>query len=200
MIVDNTIFIHIPRCGGTSVELAFRNITGHHQGWEWYADSFSRSWNNINCFKFAFIRHPFDRILSLWRYWNNVGKADWFVNTPQMQHTKDNQEGLFRLHVHSLDDMLDRIIWLRGQEWTDGHFLEQADYLPKHPAHEGIYIYRLGDPHAWTEICANSDAKLPAIMPRKNKSPSNSIKLSVNQEKVVGSLFPRDLELCRSTN
>jgi len=56
-----SVFIHIPKTGGTSIRrgLFADNIEGPKQGFvpdEW-----------MSCFKYAFVRNPYDRVISAWK-------------------------------------------------------------------------------------------------------------------------------------
>jgi len=71
MIIDNIIFIHPPRCSGTSIErslVADRSITLHQKH---HTASFAKNlcgpdvWTNS--VKFAVVRNPFDRVISMYR-------------------------------------------------------------------------------------------------------------------------------------
>ena len=72
------IFIHIPRCGGTSIEKA---ITGYdywqiapllkHAPANIYKNLFPRYWKEY--FKFSIVRNPYTRFRSLWKYRDAYG-------------------------------------------------------------------------------------------------------------------------------
>lgn len=64
--IENYTFIHIPKCGGSSVETYFENnysnyITGTTHKWVCEKDN-----NPI-----VIIRNPIDRFISLYHYWKN---------------------------------------------------------------------------------------------------------------------------------
>ena len=67
MVIENLIFIHPPRCGGTSIEKSF----GWENESEKHLSAYSikkkigeKRWNKS--FKFAVIRNPFDRVVSMY--------------------------------------------------------------------------------------------------------------------------------------
>jgi hypothetical protein len=70
VIIDNIIFIHPPRCSGTSIEtslVAGRSITlsrKHHTASVAKNICGTDVWTNS--FKFAIVRNPFDRVISMY--------------------------------------------------------------------------------------------------------------------------------------
>jgi len=57
------VFIHIPKTGGTSIRKGVFNLE-HPCGAEW--ENVPAAWKK--CFKFAFVRNPYDRLVSGWKY------------------------------------------------------------------------------------------------------------------------------------
>lgn len=75
---NKTIFIHIPRCGGTSIEKALTgldywdiNPTLKHAPANIYKNLFPNYWDEY--FKFSIVRDPYSRFRSLWKYRNEYG-------------------------------------------------------------------------------------------------------------------------------
>lgn len=64
------IFIHIPKTAGTSIYRWLNNGTVmmnyHHTAWQ-YKEILKKDYNNF--YKFAFVRNPWDRIVSFYRYY-----------------------------------------------------------------------------------------------------------------------------------
>ena len=61
------IHVHIPKCAGQSIEAAFGRRIGQHYHKKKFISMFgAKKWNNF--FKFAFIRNPWDRFVSLYHY------------------------------------------------------------------------------------------------------------------------------------
>ncbi len=70
---NKVIFIHIPRCAGTTIEKAF---TGHdywkinapfkHAPASIYKSFYKEEWDEY--YKFSIVRNPFDRYRSMWKY------------------------------------------------------------------------------------------------------------------------------------
>jgi len=70
------IFIHIPRTGGTSV---LKFMTGRMSGRDhspWFQYRISCSWAFEHYFKFAIVRNPWDRFVSLYKYFKKGGNGD----------------------------------------------------------------------------------------------------------------------------
>ncbi len=70
---SKTIFIHIPKTGGTSV---FRSIYGNavaegHRSFSFYKLLFSDDFNDF--FKFCFVRNPYDRLYSAYKFLQRGG-------------------------------------------------------------------------------------------------------------------------------
>jgi hypothetical protein len=75
---NKTIFIHIPRCGGTSIEKALTgfdywniNPTLKHAPANIYKNLFPNYWDEY--FKFSIIRDPYTRFRSLWKHRKEYG-------------------------------------------------------------------------------------------------------------------------------
>lgn len=60
------IFIHVPKCAGTSVKQAL-NLPGRgHPSWHWFATNSPDKWNSY--LKFTIVRNPWDRFVSAYVY------------------------------------------------------------------------------------------------------------------------------------
>jgi hypothetical protein len=70
------IFIHVPRCAGTSVSSGlFGRPSGTHINARMFQTVYSRGeWERY--FKFAFVRSPWDRLLSAFRYLRKGGSIE----------------------------------------------------------------------------------------------------------------------------
>lgn len=72
-----TIFVHVPKCGGVSINRAlFGNLGGGHTSLEEYLTVFSPS-EFLSFFKFAFVRNPWDRVVSAYFFLKNGGLNQW---------------------------------------------------------------------------------------------------------------------------
>lgn len=85
------IFIHIPKCGGTSVESIFdphahiNNVSGEHNGITWRKHMTFKThellFSDLNdYFKFSVVRNPWDMTVSMYNYmWhsNNSWPNEW---------------------------------------------------------------------------------------------------------------------------
>lgn len=81
-------FIHIPKCGGTSVKKALGIDTGHEPLISKVNSMDIEHWKNS--FSFAFVRNPYERLGSLYRFYKreemygvteDMSFRDWFFQT-----------------------------------------------------------------------------------------------------------------------
>lgn len=69
MILGKLVFVHIPRCSGTSIEHSLLNGRLVPDGEKhWNASMLKNHLGDLwdDCFKFAIVRNPFDRMASLY--------------------------------------------------------------------------------------------------------------------------------------
>src|SRR5690554_1833650 len=105
---NNCIFIHIPKVAGTSVlaSVAGEKATRNHLPWYVYYTANPYFYNNS--FKFSFVRNPWDRAVSAYRYLESGGNKTSDLDASKML-SKYNDfddfvinglgEGLFRNHL-----------------------------------------------------------------------------------------------------
>lgn len=81
-IKHRCIFVHVPKCAGIAVaQSLFGNHGGHHMGIRQYQLAFTEA-EFSNFFKFTFVRNPWDRLYSAYRYLEAGGRhiiaKEWF--------------------------------------------------------------------------------------------------------------------------
>ncbi|WP_158774349.1 sulfotransferase family 2 domain-containing protein [Cobetia sp. L2A1] len=113
------IFVHIPKAAGTSVLAALGKTQEKgrdHISWQTYKKCSSRKFNAY--FKFSFVRNPYDRALSAYRYilsGGNQGAQDLSVAQEIAQYS-------------SFDDFVERALW-KGAFRSHLLFLPQSSFI-----------------------------------------------------------------------
>ncbi len=113
-----TIFIHIPKCAGVSVnQTLFGNLAGGHRSLTEYLDIFEAE-SIRNYFKFTIVRNPWDRLVSAYFFLKKGGfnKRDknWF----------DDELGQYDNFEQFVTEWVNRENVLRYH-----HFRPQTDYM-----------------------------------------------------------------------
>ena len=133
-----SIFIHINKCGGTSIDQAFNGKHCRHRPITFYRDYASDVFNSY--FKFTLVRNPWDKMLSfyLWQKknnwvlnwgWDNTNAPDFnkfieIVNSfdyERMLEVYDNRAGFVGTEHMRMSNQLD---WITDE---DGNIL--VDYI-----------------------------------------------------------------------
>lgn len=71
---NNAIFIHIPKTAGTSVSRTLGIVEARHANWEEYHYANPRKFSKY--YKFAFVRNPWDRLVSAYSYLRQGGNSE----------------------------------------------------------------------------------------------------------------------------
>lgn len=116
--LEDYVFIHIPKCGGTSVERALGiPFVNHDTALERRRKLGPSVWNRR--YKFSVVRHPYDRIVSLFFYWWKLDHLDVdLINAELPAWLEETEARLARGKAH---------IHLQSQWWwltdEDGRFI-----------------------------------------------------------------------------
>lgn len=106
-LAHDMIFIHIPKAAGTALQFAmFGRLAGlGHVPAERYAKIYGLS-DFHSAFKFAFVRHPFDRFVSAYEYLMQGGKnSNDLLFRDEVLHKYSNFED-FVLHGYASDERI----------------------------------------------------------------------------------------------
>lgn len=121
------IFIHIPKCAGVSV---CRSLFGNYGAGHYPVTTFQQVFDPDSFdryFKFAFVRNPWDRLLSAWRFLRAGGFNDTDRRWAQ-RHLSDYRDfGDFVRHWLTPD---------HAASWV--HFKPQTDFLRLADGHCGV--------------------------------------------------------------
>lgn len=181
----NAIFVHVPKSAGTSVALSMFGELPYHYTASQYRVIFGRRTFN-SYFKFAFVRNPWDRLYSAYRYlkaggWNDNDKA-WFRDNvshlPSFDHFVNDWLSQDHLHAHMhFRPQYEFICDRRGRVLVDylGYFETLSDDF-------NIVAEKIG-----------SEARLA----HRNASPRDDYRRAYTPEtrQIVAQLYARDIEL-----
>ena len=110
----NTLFLHIPKCGGTSVTRwlnahtsTFKKVKGKHS-------KITEHEIDDNTFVFTMIRHPFNRIISGY-WWDKWGKKQ-FKGEFEDWWWSDHSEICRSCQVNWWDDRINYVMKLENQK------------------------------------------------------------------------------------
>lgn len=171
------IFIHINKCGGTSVKRVLNGRTRYQKyKHEPIADIAQRMSKQEfdNHFKFAFIRNPYDRIKSMYLYrkfnlrrvkLKDMGFKEWFYKAFTTDFTAVPLMNKPCWHYISIDDEL------------------AVDFIGKL---ENVK-------QDWDKVCAHLGIK--AALPRVNRSIQKELSFDEGMKRIVENQFQKDLEL-----
>jgi len=129
------IFVHIPKCAGMSVGRSlFGDYGGSHLGIPTYQMIFSKA-DFDAYFKFAFVRNPWDRVLSAYRFMDAVYNryAEEYGTVPRPEEYADASDDLrtklsTKFEVHGYDDFES---FVAG--WINPHNLRVHEHFrPQH--------------------------------------------------------------------
>ncbi len=129
-----SIFIHIPKCGGTSIEQTLKTQSFvYQQHYHTFHQELNANYNNY--FKFAFVRNPYDKIVSEYK---------WFTNTEHeypVKRVKDFYRGVdFKTFLKKITE------WSKSRSKHDpnkGDYYHGIDYMHiLHPISQMNFIGR----------------------------------------------------------
>ena len=187
------IFLHIPKCGGTSIESVFGSWRNNYSKDYFYLGKNRQHFllNKIldeypkcsNYFKFAFIRNPFSRVVSEYNY--------------ILSNSKNLKDLSFKDFVLNLENYLNNFAY-------EYHNLSLCDYLLNKEGELVVdFVGRLENfQEDFNEVC--SKIKMPnLLLPHKNvskKSQHNSSKKHYTEyyddetREIVAKKYTKDIE------
>lgn len=170
------IFLHVPKTGGTSIRDAVfgSNLRGNHMSWEQAKEAYTQYWDDY--FKFTFVRNPWDRVYSIFSYYQMGMK----ITSVKNGVIPDN----FKIFIGRHDEYLSRL----GLAYNQTDFIgDEMDFIGRFENLNSDYF----------KICK----RLSILNPRtlrglKQSERKADYKTVYNKETiaVVESIFSRDIE------
>jgi len=191
------IYIHIPKCAGTTIETYFDNLEGWHGGFGWYEKRRKREWAEF--FKFSCVRNPWDWFVSLHRYWSRMTEAEWF-HTVTNQKGKKHRQDWYNKTVPTFKVAIEKMPMLFQSTRTETHFWRQSGFIFNDRDELQVdYLIRIDDFNAgFRHVLETVGA--PVVEPR----PMNRIEdgghhysawYTDRMAKAVGEFYKRDVDL-----
>lgn len=183
---SQSIFIHIPKCAGVSVNKAlYGNLAGGHATYNYYTKVFNP--NEISTyFKFTFVRNPWDRLVSAYFFLKKGG----FNNKDKEWFDKElSQYSTFEEFI---------IKWLSKEnieKWH--HFRPQCSYICDYMGEIKVdYIGYLENINNDFEFIKNK-LGLKVDLPNNNKSEHASYKkyYTLETQKIVSEIYDQDIKM-----
>lgn len=122
-----SIFIHIPKAAGTSVEKFLRQVDPEIPSKVLRKRGFSKFFNDhLDYYVFSFVRNPYDRFVSAWKW----GELQYRVH-PDIEFYQKKRSVSFDEYVQlTVDDeyrMFNKDLW---SEYDSYHTLPQFEFFP----------------------------------------------------------------------
>lgn len=183
---DRFIFVHIPKCAGTSIRQSLQGRATGHRALDGYRTMLGDELFN-ECFKFTFVRNPWDRLVSAFYFLKNKdlkSNQKW-----AKEHLSDFET--FDAFVHG---------WVNRETiWTYSHFRPQFQFLCLEgtlPAVDFIGFYEnLADDF---RLIANRLGK-QALLAEENKNSlrTRDYRACYNDDtrRIVAEAYAEDIEL-----
>lgn len=182
-----TIFVHVPKTGGTSIERTLRKspeqVVGGHTTAEGYRRKFPDEFARF--FTFSVVRHPATRFLSAWRYLRAMP-----VN-PALNNALIHESASFANWMERLLEdpgLVDRIVHLHPQH----RFVcdQSGDILV-----DRVYRYEEIDA-AWSEICILlSLPPKPLVHLNVSHTPIPGEEITKKQAEWIAEIYAEDYRL-----
>jgi chondroitin 4-sulfotransferase 11 len=177
------IFIHIPKTGGTSIARALFNTGSRHVPCVEYEKANRRKFRRY--FKFAFVRNPWDRLLSAYHFLKRGGLSSddraWAENNLAASHS-------FEQFVHEWVNEININSWV--------HFRPQVSFITDASGRMAMdYVGRIEHIDADFElICQRIGVSV--LLPRLNKVEKEHYAAAYSMEmiEIVRKAYERDIE------
>ena len=181
--IHKCIFIHIPKTGGTSIASAlFGSNVGHYK-WSLLKNAFDKDYDNY--FKFAFVRNPWDRLLSAFNYLQSDRK------------TKANAEWMKQNRLEGMD--FETFVTTRLEDLMYyPHFKPQSDFICDYDGKIMVdYLGKFNELDVSFKFIMKK-LNIQLDLPHYNKSSSKEHYSKAYNEamlKVVNRVYRRDIDI-----
>jgi len=191
------VFLHIPKNAGTSIEHYFLEQkvapTDFNFGVNVHYDNITE---NIakDYFIFAVKRNPWDRFISLWKYWTQLGTRDENKRMPQIAKKIESGEldASFPYFCHNLDKFKTLL-----EQKQHVHFLNQIDKNNQPAYVNPVWISFENLEKDFADVCDKIKLPFPKLKKRNSSRPKDNgyrDYYTKDLKKQIEKMYARDIE------
>jgi len=167
-------FLHVPRTAGVSIS----KVLGIPRSQQNHKTISERSWDE-NCFKFCFVRNPWDRFLSCYLYLKSYGRRG----------PGDLHDGRIVNKFNGFDEFVMSFDKIKSK-FADRHFHQQVFFIDKPLDFIGRFENLQKD---FDLVCDKIETPRQRI-PHMNRSKPRQEYYTAETQKIVAELYKKDIE------
>jgi len=189
------IFIHINKCGGTTLDRLFKANARGHKSILSYQKAYPKKFDSY--FKFSFTRNPWDKMVSFYHYHVRRG---WPFNWDWNKNNAPNFEDFIKI-IHTYSEEKEKKIWpkkqIRKHKTTTMRMSNHLDWLCSDSGEILVdFIGKLENFQSDFDQVCDKIGMPRRNLPHKNKSKHKHYRTYYNDEtiQIVAERFSKDID------